>query len=114
MGFKINSTPVEYFRYRPQGLLPSKGFEVRISAPATVSFYFIINKCSNSDFPRNCFKYPFPLQIPASIHLWLEPAGSPLQDTPRRQSRKLLNAEKIMFRTGSNGGILYQGKEVGS
>ncbi|KAL4525873.1 hypothetical protein Ndes2437A_g04304 [Nannochloris sp. 'desiccata'] len=77
----------ETIRYLPQGLSPSKGYEIRISAPAT---------------------------IPASIHLWLEPSGRPLQGTIRRRSRKLLNAEKIMFRTGLNEGILYQGKEYPS
>jgi hypothetical protein len=51
------------------------------------------------------------MQIPVSVHLWLEPVGTP-RAVKRRQSRKLLNAEKIMFRTGSNGGILYQGKDV--
>ncbi|KAL4542222.1 hypothetical protein Ndes2526B_g09196 [Nannochloris sp. 'desiccata'] len=52
----------ETIRYLPQGLSPSKGYEIRISAPAT---------------------------IPASIHLWLEPSGMPLQGTIRRRSRKL-------------------------
>ena len=33
----LTVTRIHQCRYRPQGLLPSKGYEVRISAPATVS-----------------------------------------------------------------------------
>ena len=52
------------------------------------------------------------LQIPAAIELWLEVNEDAMLLGSGRKSRKLLNAEKIMFKTGPYGGIVVEGEEV--
>ncbi len=42
--------------------------------------------------------------------MWLEPRGGAAATA--RRGRKLLNAEKVVFRTGPAGGIMFQGEEV--
>ena len=105
---------------------PNSGYEVRVSLPGTVSVWNMVRQWSGaggftcllqlvaalpmpSSTPMPTLHFP-QMQNPVRVRLWLEPSQSSGDGGTGQQrrlasghSRKLLDAEKVMFSTGSQG-----------